>query len=228
VVSLGTLSTSATRNGSIGGADPVDWFSFQVANSGATTIRLAGMSRDVDIHILDSSGRILQRGENSGTSSENLTVNLQAGQNYFIRVYPDGSGPVSNYQLTINPPRPSAPNNDTMAGATPLGNIFSTQRWVSGRVGAGNPADWFSFTPSAGAGNYVRISLVSLTQDIDVELLDSNGNVVASSTNSGNSSEYLQVPVVNGRQYFIRVYPYNSAVSNYSLSVSHEPVIVLL
>ena len=109
---LGSVrSTTSTTRGTVGSAaDPVDYYRFSPTINGfaltgriQTTIRLSGMSRDVDVYVLDSSGREIGRSNRSGTADESLTLTVSQGSEYFIKVVPYGSSTMnSDYRLTIS------------------------------------------------------------------------------------------------------------------------------
>lgn len=64
----------------------------------------------------------------------------------------------------------------------------------------------------------IEINLSGLNDDADLELLDSNGNLIDYSNWGGASSEYISSIVESGT-YYVRVYPYNSAQTNYYLNL---------
>ncbi|WP_409939617.1 pre-peptidase C-terminal domain-containing protein, partial [Microcystis sp.] len=57
-----------------------------------------------------------------------------------------------------------------------------------------------------------------MTAGADVQLLNSSGSVIASSTNGGTASESITSQLSAGT-YYIRVYPYTGD-TNYNLAVS--------
>jgi hypothetical protein len=56
--------------------------------------------------------------------------------------------------------------------------------------------------------------------DVDMRVLDGNGNLIASST-SVTDDERIAIPVVSQEQYFIQVYGVNEAVNNYALEIEN-------
>ena len=211
---IGTVVQSVVRTGSVGGTDPVDFYSFRVASSGTSTIQLSGLSRDIDVYVLDSAGNQLARGANGGSAAENVSVFLNVGRDYFLKVVPFGSGAVSNYRLQVN-----VPFNDTMATADNLGTISSSVI-QNGSVGGADAVDYFRFSVSA--TRPTRVQLSGLTRDVDVYVLDSAGNTIASGTQSGTTSEDFLVNLTAGRTYYLRVVPFGTSaiVSNYQLRLS--------
>jgi len=84
-------------------------------------------------------------------------------------------------------------------------------------VGSTDTNDYYSFS-LANSSNF-NLSLTGMTADGDVQLLNSGGSVIASSTNGGTASESITSQLSAGT-YYIRVYPYQSANTNYNLAVS--------
>ncbi|TRT99968.1 MAG: peptidase S8, partial [Microcystis flos-aquae Mf_QC_C_20070823_S10D] len=76
--------------------------------------------------------------------------------------------------------------------------------------------DYYRFT-LANSGNF-NLGLTGMTADADVQLLNSSGSVIASSTNGGTASESITSQLSAGT-YYIRVYPYTGD-TNYNLAVS--------
>ena len=84
-------------------------------------------------------------------------------------------------------------------------------------VGSTDTNDYYSFS-LANSSNF-NLGLTGMTADGDVQLLNSSGSVIASSTNGGTASESITRQLSAGT-YYIRVYPYQSANTNYNLAVS--------
>jgi len=84
-------------------------------------------------------------------------------------------------------------------------------------VGSTDTNDYYRFT-LANSSNF-NLGLTGMTADGDVQLLNSSGSVIASSTNGGTASESITRQLSAGT-YYIRVYPYQSANTNYNLAVS--------
>ncbi|WP_158595921.1 CARDB domain-containing protein [Oleomonas cavernae] len=78
--------------------DSNDFFHFTAASSGHVTANLTGLSADLDIRALNSSGTQIVAGELEGNSSESISFNVTAGQVYYLHVDPFGVAS-SNYRL---------------------------------------------------------------------------------------------------------------------------------
>nr|WP_287697204.1 PPC domain-containing protein [Microcystis sp. M058S1] len=105
------------------------------------------------------------------------------------------------------------------------GNTLATARDIT--IGA-TPASYSDFVGSRDTNDYYRFSLgtssnfslnlTGLSADADVSLLNSNGSVIASSTNGSNISESI-TGQLNAGTYYILVYPYSGS-TDYNLSLA--------
>ncbi len=99
---MGTLATSPlTRSGTVGGATDIqDYVRFTLTSTRNVRFQLSGLTADLDFELLDSFGRTIGTGTNSGTTSEDITVSLVSGV-YYLRILSFIPANVSNYSLTI-------------------------------------------------------------------------------------------------------------------------------
>ena len=82
---------------------------------------------------------------------------------------------------------------------------YSNQSYY-GSTGAGSDTqDWFSFHLNGKATGTIQIS--GMFQDLDLELYNSSGNLIASSKNSGTSTDTISLNGLADGTYFIRVIP---------------------
>ena len=200
----------------VGNADTIDYYRFSLNDTSDFDLTLSGLTEDIDVRLYDSAGSQIANSDNWGTASETITEELNTGT-YYIQVYPF-SGAETNYNLSVS--------------ATPLvpidnaGNTFSNARVINVDSNATIYSDWVG---NADTNDYYRFSLndtsdfdltlSGLTEDIDVRLYDSAGSQIAYSGNVGTASESI-TEELNAGTYYIRVYPYNGAETNYTLSVS--------
>lgn len=101
------------------------------------------------------------------------------------------------------------------------GNTLSSARVITVGASATNYTD---FVGSTDTNDYYRfavantsnlnLSLTGLSSDADVELLNSSGAVITSSSNSGTTAESISRQLTAGT-YYIRVFPYSSS-TNYT------------
>lgn len=95
-------------------------------------------------------------------------------------------------------------------------------------VGNSDSEDFYSLTLDNPNSN-VEVSIKGLSADLDLELLNSSGDIIARAANNGNSSESLNVENLPNGVYIRVSQGIESANSNYNLSLSVTPseVIVL-
>lgn len=71
----------------------------------------------------------------------------------------------------------------------------------------------------------LEVVVNGLSADVDVELLDSNGKIIASGVNSGNTDEFLGINSLENGSYYVRVFEAVEADdTNYNLSLSVIPI----
>ncbi|MBS9389539.1 MAG: pre-peptidase C-terminal domain-containing protein [Dolichospermum sp. WA123] len=120
----------------------------------------------------------------------------------------------SSQQLpSVNAPVDYAGN--TLATARAVGTLTGTQSF-SDWVGSADIDDYYSF--NVGTQSNFSLSLTGLSADADVQLLDSSGGVISSSTAGGTTSESITTQLSAGT-YYARVYQCRGD-TNYSLSLN--------
>lgn len=85
-------------------------------------------------------------------------------------------------------------------------------------VGTLDSHDYYRFS-LAGPRN-LRLTLDGITADANLELLNSNGQVVASSNRSGNSAESISSDNLAAGQYYVHVQAIGNANTRYSLNMT--------
>ncbi|MEG3944189.1 S8 family serine peptidase, partial [Microcoleus sp. w2-18aC4] len=98
-------------------------------------------------------------------------------------------------------------------------NASSALRNYSDSVSSNEP-DYYKFT--IGADNDFNLAVSGFTGDINLELLDSNQNVISTAISSGAGSKLINRILAHGT-YSIRVSSVNSAQTPYNLNLSAVP-----
>lgn len=214
----GTLPTVRT-SGAAGGSDIQDYYRFDLTTAGNLRFAVSNLTTDLDVQLLDQFGQVIIAGTQSGNTIERVLTPALAVGTYYIRVFQQiGGGPVSNYNLEVT----TDFNGDDIIGPrTNLGTLAAVPLTASGSVGgAADIQDYFSFTLTSTRN--VRFQLTGLTADIDIQVLDSFGQLVpfGSGSNGGSTSEDITLNGLLAGNYFIRIFPFQTAGSNYSLSVT--------
>ena len=211
-IAVGSSTNSYTD--SVGSTDTNDYYCFSLANSGNFNLGLTGMTADADVQLLNSSGSVIASSLRGGSNPERITRQLSAGT-YYIRVYCYTGN--TNYNLAVSaaPLAPVDLAGNTLATARAI-TVGSSTTSYTDWVGSTDTNDYYRFS-LANSGNF-NLGLTGLTADADVQLLNSSGSVIASSTNVGTASESITSQLSAGT-YYIRVYPYTGD-TNYNLAVS--------
>ncbi|GCL43373.1 pre-peptidase C-terminal domain-containing protein [Dolichospermum planctonicum] len=212
---VGRLTGSQSFNDWVGSADTNDYYKFNVGTQSNFSLSLTGLSADANIELLNSSGGVISRSTVVGNTSESITSQLSAGT-YYARVY-QYSGD-TNYSLSLNATAVDYAGN-TLTTARAVGTLTGTQSF-NDWVGRADTNDYYSFNVER-QSNF-SLSLTGLSADADVQLLNSSGTVISSSTAGGTTSESITRQLSAGT-YYVRVYQY-SGNTTYSLSLTATAV----
>lgn len=201
---LGVVNGVYDFNDWVGQADRDDSYQFQLADSAEVTLRLDGLSEDIDLYLYDANGNEMTRSWRSGAADEEISITLEAGV-YSARVTP-WSNFHSNYHFSLE---------------VDSGNFFRELGVVSGAfdlsgwVGEQDANDFFRFELAESAE--LMLQLDGLSQDIDLYLYNAQGREITRSWRGGTSSEEIALALDAG-VYVARVTPWNGAQSNYQLA----------
>jgi hypothetical protein len=203
-----------------GSVDSQDWYRFEVAGRTAAQLRLTGLTQDLDLYLYNSSGAEINSSSNGGSDDDTITTTLEPGS-YFVQIR-QYSGSSSAYSLRMNMEvqAPTPPNPRLQA--THLGDLprFG-QTWrsqPSGQISNSTREIYYSFNNNS--SRRVQLDLRSISADLDIELQNADGVVVARSTNSGTARDLIATSITPGR-WFIRVYQGTaSANSRFDLRVA--------
>lgn len=208
------IKTNAAYTGTIGGtAGKEAYYQFSLKERSTFISLLEGLSTDADIELLDANRQVLVSGSSTGITSELVDRVLEAG-NYFLKIkVKNGS---TKYKLNLG-------FNSTVV----LNNISDPARIIS--LGSGKT---FSnkFTGAVKLDNFykldlstpsnVNLTLDGLSADANLQLLSSDGSIVASSSNTGTAQELVSKNLKGGT-YFVRVLPgVGGLPTDYSLNVT--------
>jgi hypothetical protein len=183
-----------------------DWFEITIEddNTGLDVdVTFTHADGDIDVEVYDSIGSIIIRSE-SQTDNEFINYNapLPAGT-YQIRVY--GANLGNEYDLYwLDRHEDVFEPNDTLETAYDLSN--NSQLYISAiGVPTQGDDDWYKITADAASTLIaVQIDFVNANGNIDLELYNGSGGLLADSTSSFDS-EYLQGALGVGT-YYIRVF----------------------
>lgn len=205
----------------IPGASDVDYYRFDITSSGLLSLALANLTADFDLQLLDANGNLITSSTWGGSSYESINYQVSPGR-YYAKVF-GYNGATSNtcYRLingfTTTGCNDSYESNETLAAAKsiPVGtHLFA-------RIATDTDNDWYSFSTISPNTN-IQVFLLDLTVDIDIQLHNASGQVVASSVATAGRNEVITFNTATAGTWYIRVYGFNGSYSSqcYSLRVN--------
>jgi len=205
----------------------------------ATDNNTRALVNDLDLVVIDPNGNIvrpwtldpanpttpaIRTVRNSVDNVEQIVIENPISGNYTVRVTHTGEidGEVQAYSLAISAaqilPDEFEPN-DTIATATFLGS----DAWVTLRdltIHSPTDVDFFRIAAHETGTLNVRIEFIDANGNLDLQIRDAQGNVIASSTGTGDI-ELLTIPVVSQERYFVEVFGFEGAENEYSLEIEN-------
>ncbi|MBW4507042.1 MAG: S8 family serine peptidase [Scytonematopsis contorta HA4267-MV1] len=213
-------STSSIFTDWVGNLDTNDFYRFTLNETSSLNLTLNGLTADANVRLLDSTGNSIVGSFNKGSANEIINQQLNRGT-YFIQVLAT-NGANTNYNVGISgtpiAPPDFAGNDLTKARQI---NIGTTNTSFTDWVGSLDTNDYYRFTLNETRN--LNLTLNGLTGDANVRLLDSNGNLIIGSFNSGSNNETISRQL-NAGTYFIQVVPTNGVNTNYNLNISANPL----
>jgi hypothetical protein len=166
---------------------------------------------DIDVEVQTSAGTVVASGS-SADDDESVTYTAAVAGTYYIRVYlfaDAGTTPGNVYDMDIGVVHsdPCANDgyeeNDTRATASPIVAGSYPDLWVCPT----DVDDYFQIDLARGNTINIDLTFTHAEGDIDVQLLNSRGTMVAVS-NSTTDNERITFAVRSAGTYYIRVYLY--------------------
>ena len=197
-----------------------DWYRWSATESGTlrVTALFSQMLGDVDLELFDSEGRRLVSSV-STTDDESLQWDVQQDATYLVRVRSTGGEANPSYTLIIDGPgtvpRDTLEPNNDVSSATVLESSQTETSMAS--IHDAEDEDWYRWiAPATGVWN-VQLLLASPIGDLQVELFDDDGQLVA------RGEDAVSHPVTGGEAYSVRVSGVDGATHpGYSLSTRIE------
>jgi len=226
-VSAGEISTDVPTvlHGGLFKSDQQDWYQVSMPAGGTVTVSLTEHTQDLDLEIQDEQGRTLAVSDQGGTAGEQIRLEQLLPGTYYVRVH-RFRRQGSLYSLAILRSVPAVGRdsqiNDDAGQAELLDNLPPGESVsLTGSLFAADRQDWYQV--NAGAGSAMTVGLSGLVEDLDLEILNSNGKVVRSSSSGGVTGEQISLQNLAAGEYFIRVFSYGRAQSSYRLETQLTP-----
>ncbi|MDX2214697.1 MAG: pre-peptidase C-terminal domain-containing protein [Oculatellaceae cyanobacterium bins.114] len=241
-----------TFDGSVSGSNPNVFYRFDVSSDRSRFsdlgVTLRGLDDDADLVLFNSRQRVIEFSSNSGDRSEVINRssrirtdpdpfppgNPLAPGTYFLQVKRVSGAtdfdltisvvPVNNPAFRVRRPRPTETfSPGTLARARRV-NIIGSNRIIEDAVGGGNTQDFYRID----LRRFSRVSffLRDLNENADLDLINSQGQILRRSFNQGTQQETISVGF--GRNpnatlapgtYYVRVYRRGSRTS-YELNMT--------
>ena len=214
---MGNVSGNITWNwnSAIDGVDPNQYYRFSLSNSSSLNLSMSGLQANANLDLLNNSGGLIASSANSGILAESLSRQLAAGT-YYIRVSSIG-GANTSYKLGLQGSGAGVDPGSNTSSAFDFGSFTTnTSRSWGESVSTSDTLDLYRVNLVQYSN--LSLSLNNLSANADLQLLDSAGVVLTSSTNAGVASESI-VRALNAGTYFIRVNSLNSNTP-YTLSTA--------
>ncbi|MFC1654824.1 PPC domain-containing protein [Myxococcota bacterium] len=214
-------SSPATVSGSVSGLviceNDDDWYRIVVgANQGLkVTIHFLHSAGDLDMKLFKESDPATAIDTSAGIAdTETVTAPIDAnGEVYLVRVY-GFSGAANNYDMNVEIVSQgdclddSFEENDSQAEAQ-----FVLDELYEDLMYCQQDEDWYVNWMFAGEDLKVLIAFTHADGDLDIEIIDDQGAVLADST-STSDDEYVEALNVLEGTHYIRVYGAAAAVEN--------------
>ncbi|MBF2049111.1 MAG: FKBP-type peptidyl-prolyl cis-trans isomerase [Elainella sp. C42_A2020_010] len=215
-------ATPKTVRQTLGGNDLVDLWKLTPKVRSSLNLRLSGLAKraNADVTLLNAAGRVLASSRKPGNKVETLSNILLTPGTFYVRVNLRRGSADTRYALTLS----ATPTSDQ------FGNSFETATSLRTATGSGSdfvgnsdPDDFIRFSPLV-AGRF-DFTLTGLTDDANLELYDSNRNLILTSTNSGTTDEQInqRLTGIAGSTYYLRILPAVGKQTNYTFNYAFVP-----
>ena len=209
-------------------SDDDDYLAVEL-NNGDTltaTIAFSHALSDIDLTLVDTNGTTTLDSSLSTSNSEEVSHTATAAGTYFIRVYALDDTP-NPYDLTVTvtegdpvEPDPTCdgdafePNDTFAAAATITAGSYDLVQCDS------DDDDFLAVELTAGDTLTATLAFEDDVNDIDVQLLDTDGTTVLDRSTSVLDSEEVSHTAATTGTYFIRVYALGDTPNPYDLTVT--------
>lgn len=219
--------------GPSGGIATVAVYDAQLRLVGTATAAAVATPRGT---ITSASAGSLTPSSDSGQALTQVSLSGQPAGTYYVLVVAAAGTTVANYSLAIAAPKALAPdadenhtdaagdqvaNNDSWQTAYNLGALKGENDWSNLSIDHVGDVDFYRFqTAGIGVqGDQASISFPLGSGDLDLFLLDSNGNQINSSQTTGGS-ETIPLAGLPAGTYYLEVAGFNGSTNpNYTLSL---------
>jgi Domain of unknown function (DUF4394)/Bacterial pre-peptidase C-terminal domain len=218
VRNLGRLKDTKSIAGMVSQSDRTQLYQFRLTDRSSWKGTLGNLSGgNADLELLNSDRRRIAQSKKPGADS--ISQTLEAGT-YFLRVKQTSGS--TRFRLSLSGAPAFLPDRagDGQANARKV-SLGATSTSFVDAVGRSDRNDFYQFDVAT-PGN-ISLNLSGLDGNADLQVLNANGNVVASSVNTGNANESINLNLASG-SFFIRVFPGAMQSTAYSLNATLTPL----
>lgn len=216
-----TVSPGTIYSSYISLSSDKDYFKFTSPTSGAIGISLSVPSnKNYNIQVLNSSG-VIVTGSYAGTGGTDVVgFGVAANQTYYIYVYYySGSSGSNEYTLSLG-----SIQNDTFEpnDSTSTAYLVSPGTSYSSYIPVSKDYDYYKFTTVNTGKMEVSLSVPS-DKNYNIQLLNSSGSVITSSSNSTGIAEKMTFAVTANSSYYVKIFGYSTSdysSTEYTLTLS--------
>ncbi len=226
---LAPNGTASIRDLSIHQSGNNDWYSFNIVGN-PTAAHFAGidfshLDGDLDLELYNAQGTKLRESASVRDQERISLAGLSPGA-YVLKISGNAGATNSNYSVELALPvqsiaADSFEPNDSRANATDLRRVQGALDLNNLTIHSANNDDWFRFETLALGTNshFIGLVLSESQGDVDLELLDASGNVLARSATS-NDWEIINLAARPAGIYYARVSGYRSGLNpRYSFTI---------
>ncbi len=211
--SLTATSTEQTVKNVIGASDNSDFYRIDLATSGSFKLSLKQLSADAMLEVINSSGTVVASSANLSATQTELDVNLTAAV-YYIKVV-SISQTISTYEFSYRFEEVRQTVTRTFQESIQSAKVIETGSTTADTVES-NSEDYYRV--DLDKASRLDLKLDGLSANANLELLDSEGNIIDSSLNSGTQADIV-LNNLNPGTYYVRVFLTEDAIStSYTLS----------
>ena len=206
-----------------------DWYRF-ISTGASTTAHYVSidfnhLNGDLDAELYSAQG-IKLRESATIRDQERISLAGLAPSDYWLKVLGKSGATNPSYRLEVALPVQNISGdafepNDSRPTATDLRQVQGERELTNLSIHTSNNEDWFRFetVASSTSSHFIGLLFNGSQGDIDLELLDATGNVLASSATS-NDWEIINFAGRPAGVYFARVSGYRGGLNaNYSFSI---------
>ena len=209
------LTENQWTSGNISMSGGQQWFIFTATASTQYIHVSFGTLNDLNVQIYDSNGSTVGSSSNLYSSTRYASRSLTSGQTYYIKVWPYSGSGNGSYQIAFNTSSaaPTGGNSSWTPGYST--SQLTENEWTNGNIVTSSGQQWFTFTATESM-QYIHVSFSTLS-DLYVQIYDSNGSTVGSSSNLYSSTRSTSRSLTSGQTYYIKVWP-NSGSGTYQIA----------